>query len=274
MNPYETLGSTRYLTQGVHHRWDPIVKWTGWNNHIRKDLDMEFCSQYGHDSYSLRAINYLDGARRILPALSSLSGVFSIGNILVLVENKNCELEITLGEGIGATGYAYHISKRKRKSYLCLFGVWFKPEIIDSIITSRLLNHENNKEDLDEIKLRNISYPILYIDRITGNLYTCSCFGKYLDISHDIGRLIQYTVGDDSLRDRVDNLRNIDDICHFCKGGIPKLIYGDSMYYSSFLQRFLPYHKLLARMTYGRPVFEREESRKVGSSAEPVGKLV
>ena len=75
-----------------------------------------------------------DGRPASLPALSSLSNVFSIGNILLLVKNQDCKLEITLGDGICSTGYAYHISKRKMKSFFCLFGIWFTPELINSII--------------------------------------------------------------------------------------------------------------------------------------------
>ena len=252
-----------YLKQGVHRRWKPITKYTGWNNNIKKELDFDFCSKYGHDDYSLTAINYIDRTPASLPALSSLSGVFSIGNILLLVENKDCELEITLGDGIYSTGYTYHISKRKKKSYFCLFGIWFQPELINSIIASRLTEHKESKEGLDEIRLGTVSYPMLYIDRVTGNLFTCSCFNGYFDIAGDIGRLLPYGNSEEDLRNRVKDMKSMDGICHFCCGGIPRHEYGHSMYYSSFLQRYLPYHGLLSRMKYGRGTYEGEEYRQV-----------
>jgi hypothetical protein len=111
VNPKGTLGHTNYLKHGTSVKWKPIVKCAGWNNDIEKELDLEFCSKYGHGNYSLSAINYIDRASASLPSLSSLSGTFSIGNILLLVENKDCDLDITLDDGVYSTGYAYHISK-------------------------------------------------------------------------------------------------------------------------------------------------------------------
>ena len=258
-----TLGYTNYLKQGVHRPLGSIIKYTGWNHDIKKELDLDFCAKYGHDDYSLEAINYIDRTKTSLPALSSLSGVFSIGNILLLVENKDCEIELSLGEGIYSTGYAYHISKRKRKSYFCLFGIWFEPELIDSIIKKNLNKHKGGKSELDEIRLGTISYPILYIDRVTGKLFTCSCFDGYFDIRNDIERLLPYGNSEEGLRKRVQELKILDGICNYCSGGVPKHEYGDAMYYSSFLQRYLPYHSLLSRIKYGRDVYEGDEFRRI-----------
>ena len=121
-----TLGGTDYLRHGVQQRWGPIVKFTGWNSNIKQELDFDFCARYGHDDYSLTAINYIDRTPALLPSLSSLSGVFSIGNVLLLVKNEDCEVELSLGDGIRSTGYAYHISKRKKSNpiFACLeFGL-------------------------------------------------------------------------------------------------------------------------------------------------------
>ena len=263
VNSGGTLGHTNYLKQGVHRRWKPINKTTGWNNDIQVQLDLEFCTKYGHDDYSLKAINYTDRSLASLPALSSLSEVFSIGNILLLTENQDCELEVVLGDGINSTGYAYHISKRKKKSYFCLFGIWFQPELINPIVVSRLREYKECKEGLDEIRLGVISYPILYIDRITGNLFTCSCFNGYFDIANDIERLLPYGNSEKILRNRVRSIKSMDGICHYCCGGIPKHEYGHSMYYSSFLQRYLPYHGLLSRMNYGKATYDGPEHRHV-----------
>ncbi|ODS23649.1 hypothetical protein AB835_07540 [Candidatus Endobugula sertula] len=263
VNCNESLGHTNYLKQGKSVRWSPIVKYTGWNNDIKKELDLEFCSKYGHDNYSLRAINYIDRSPASFPALSSLSDIFSIGNILLLVENKDCDVTLTLGDGIHATGYVHQISKRKKKSYFCLLGIWFSPDLINPLIQSKLAEHKESKDELDEIRLGTISYPMLYIDRITGNLFTCSCFDERFDIGHDIERFLPYGNSEEGLRNRVKNIRVMEHICHFCNGGIPKQEYGHKMYYSSFLQRYLPYHKLLSRLNYDREIYEGEEYRQV-----------
>lgn len=258
VNPRGTLGFTNYLKQGVHRRWKPITKYTGWKKDIKQELDLAFCARYGHDDYSLWAINYLDKTPASLPALSSLSEVSSIGNILLLVENRDCELEITLGDGIFSTGYAHHISKRKKKSYFCLFGVWFQAELLNSIIESRMTKHKERKEELDEVRLGTISYPILYIDRITGNLFTCSCFDGYFDVGGDIERLLPYGNSKEELRNRVRGTKLLDGICHLCCGGIPKHEYGYNGHHSPFMRRYLPYYELLSRSRYGKTTYEAD----------------
>jgi len=265
VNSSGTLGSTNYIKNGVKKRWNSgvIVKYTGWNNDIKQELDFDFCARYGHDDYSLSAINYIDRTPISIPALSSLSGVFSIGNILILVENKDCNVELSLEDGINSTGYSYHISKRKKKSYLCLFGIWFEPKLINSIISEKLSKHQETKDELDEIRLGNVSYPMLWVNRITGNLYTCSCFDGYFDVAHDIERLLPYGNSEEGLKSRVKNLKNISGLCHYCCGGMPKLEYGHNMYYSSFLQRYLPYHGLLSRIKYGKAIYDGDEYRGV-----------
>jgi hypothetical protein len=258
-----TLGHTNYTKQGVHYQWDSIVKYTGWNNDIEQKLDFDFCCRYGHDDYSLSAINYTDRTPTSLPSLSSLYGVFSIGNILLLLENKDYQIELLLGDGIKSTGYSYNVSSRNRKSYLCLFGIWFDPNLINPIIEKKLLGYKEAKDDFDEIKLGIISFPILYINRITGNLYTCSCFSGHFDIRHDIERLLPYGNSEERLTSRVKEIKTIDGLCHFCSGGIPKNEYGHRMYYSSFMQRYLPYHKLLCRLKYGKAIHAGNEYREV-----------
>lgn len=261
VNPIGKLGITNYLKLSKYVEWEPIIKYNGPNNDVQEVLNLEFCSRYGHDDYSLSAINYIDRMAASLPALFSLSNTFSIGNILLLVENKDCDIDVTLGDGLYSTGYAYHISKKKKKSYFCLFGVSFKPDLINSLIRSRLIAHKESAQELDEIKLGTISYPMLYIDRVTGSLYTCSCFSGYFDVVSDIERMLPYGNSEEGLRGRVRSIRNMEGICHFCQGGIPRHEYGN--YCSSFLQRYLPYHKLLSRMRYGQVTYEGERHRLI-----------
>lgn len=52
-------------------------------------------------------------------------------------------------------------------------------------------------------------------------------------------------------------------MCHFCSGGVPRYEYGNKMYYSSFLQRYLPYHGLLSKIKYGQIIYGGDEFRKI-----------
>lgn len=263
VNTNVALGNTNYIKNGTFVKLNPIIKYTGWDNDIKKELDFEFCTKYGHGDYSLKAINYIDREPVSLPSLSSLSGVFSIGNILLIVENKDCDVELSLGDGINSTGYSYHISKRKKKSYFCLFGIWFDPNLINSIISKKSSSYKNDINDLDEIRFGNISYPMTWVNRISGDIYTCSCFRGLFDIADDIERFLPYGNSVEELKNKVRSMKIIESLCHFCCGGMPKIEYGHSMYPSSFLQRYLPYHRLLSQIKFGKPVYEGDEHKLV-----------
>jgi hypothetical protein len=117
------VARANYLKSGTVFRLDPIVKHTGSKGEFNEKLDLEFCTRYGHDDYSLKAINYLDRGLCELPSLLPFERAesFSVGNLLIPVESTDCDLQIEFGSGIHATGYSYEISGRKRKSYVCLF---------------------------------------------------------------------------------------------------------------------------------------------------------
>ena len=72
-----------------------------------------------------------------------------------------------------------------------------------------------------------------------------------------------YGNSEEGLRNRVQGIKTIDGLCHLCNGGVPKQEYGNAMYYSSFLQKYLPYHKLLSRQKHGRDSYEKEEAREI-----------
>jgi len=206
---HSSLGYINYLKNGKIFKEKAIIKNTGCNK--REELDLEFCAKYGHDDYSLAAVNYIDRTLCALPSLYPFSqrGVFSIGNILILVENDDYDPELSFNKGINLTGYSYHISKRKKKSYICLFGVWFDNEILSPIV-DKLKKTTTYKSDLDEIRIGIISYPMMYIDRLTGNLYTCSCFKGYFDIDDDIIRLLPYGNSEKELKNRVSQIEIMD----------------------------------------------------------------
>jgi len=258
-----TLGFTNYLNRATYKKYESIWRTTGWDNSIDVELDLEFCAKYGHDDYSLRALNYLDRTPSSLPALASLEGLATIGNILLLVENGNYEVDVVFGDGIRAIGYAYDVSSRKKKSYFCLFGVSFEQSLIRAASDKQRESHTDDVADLDEIRLGTIGFPVLYIDRVTGRLFTCSCFDGQFDTAQDLERRIPYGNSEEGLIEQIKNIGIADSICHYCNGGIPKYEYGNSMYYSSFLQRYLPYFTLMARKEYGKKILDENESRLI-----------
>ncbi|KGJ92139.1 hypothetical protein [Colwellia psychrerythraea] len=262
INSRDILGKVNYRKAPCQQELGRIIKFTGWDNDIRKELDFFFCARYGHDKSSIDAVNYIDRTPVSLPCLTSLSGVFSIGNIVISLENSDCDIQLTLGDGVYSTGYAYDISKRKKKSYFGLFGIWFEPKLIDAIISNKLSTHKETSDELDEINIGS-NYPVIWIDRITGALYTCTCFNPYLDIDDDIIRFLPYGNSEPELTERVKAIKYIDNLCHFCNGGLPKIKYGNSMYYSSFLQYYLPYHKHLSRIKHGCDIYEGSEYRVI-----------
>lgn len=226
-----------------------LVKSTGSASKPREELDADFCARYGHDDYSLKAINYLDHGYCELPSISPFSRAeaFSLGNIVILVENGDYEIELEFEDGLSLTGYASQIAQKKKKSFVCLFGVWFDKEILSSITTTPNNPCEHQAFDLDEVRIGTISYPIMFICRRCGQLFTCSCFRDYFSVRNDIIRFLPYGNSEPNLQEQIEKMQIRDHICHMCTENVPKLEYGSAMYYSSFLQRYLPYHVLFSR---------------------------
>lgn len=236
-----------YLRSGTAYPLDPIVKYTGSRQNTKNVLDLEFCAGYGHDDYSLKAINYLDNGLSDLPSLLPFERAepFSLGNILIPVENIDRDIRIEFAAGIYATGYSHDISKRKRKSYVCVFGLWFSRDVLKAVVDRFKRSDHQIIDDLDEIRIDSISYPIIFIDRKTGQLHTCSCFADHFDLDFDIMRFLPYGNGESEVKKALQELKVTTKLCHLCTGDVPRHEYGSSMYYSSFLQRYLPYHTLL-----------------------------
>jgi hypothetical protein len=250
------LGKTYYLKKGKTFRFSCIPK----RKKYHKELDIEFCAGYGHEEYSLYALNYTAPSLCELPSLFPFTKeeIFPIGNILVFVKNGEYEIEVIANHGINITGYSFDISSRKLKSYLCLFGVYFEPSIVNQIVYEYGKDCKHDTEDLDEIKISMKYYPVIYICRKCGQLLTCSCFDGYFDQDDLLGGIF---LGDTDihLRDKLKDIKVRDNICHLCTGRIPKLEYGHQMYYSSFMQRYLPYYHLFMRKEYGHSIFNNLE---------------
>jgi hypothetical protein len=269
--PDLSLSSRNLLKDGIVVPLDPIRKLTGWKKDREQVLDLQFCAKYGHDDYSLSAINYLDRPFCELPALLPFRLVddFSIGNIVILVGNEDCHIGVTCTGEVSLTGYSYSVSKRKRKSYVAFLGLRFSGSLVEQFIGS---SGRCDCEDslLDEIRIGQRHFPILYICRKCGRLYTCQCFSEHLGTSPSV-------LSD--LRGDGDSLRNLSwpyeigaisvksEICHLCKGGVPRQIYGSEMYYSAFLRRYLPYHTLFSLRKHGKVFFEGSEHKEIENEA-------
>ena len=213
---------------------------TGWQNDIDVELDFEFCAKYGHEDYSLQAINYLDRGYTDLPSLLPFraSHEFSLGNLLLVVESGDYEIDIEFGEGLRVTGYCHQITPKKRKSFLCLLGVSFDSSLLPSSISD-----DASSDDLDELKLGTNSFPFLSICRRSGRLFTCACFDGHFDKKE---LLTQFSADSNQpqIRNAVGALGVKAGICGLCTGRVPRHVYGHSMYYSRFLERYLPYYYL------------------------------
>lgn len=182
-----------------------------------------------------------------------------------MVKNENYTVELHTAAGIKIVGYSQHISSRKKKSYICLYGIRFEDGLIDFLGELYSKNCNCHPFYLDEVQITRIHYPVIFICRACGNLFTCGCFEGYFNVLEDIFRFFLHSGVDPQLVEQVKGIRTRKGICHLCRGGVPKLQYGSSMYFSPFLQRYLPYHRLLSRKRYGRMVFvgDGEEHKRV-----------
>lgn len=264
--PERSLSSASYRKEAIMVPHDPIIKYAGTNSDIRQELDLEFCARYGHDDYSLQAVNYIDRTYCNLPSLLPFARVepFSVGNIAVLLDNADYQLEISFETGCHMAGYGYSVSSRKKKSYICFFGMWFERSVLGEVLQLADSDKcEHNLADLDEVMIGTISYPTIYICRLCGQLFTCACFEGLFSIDDDIVRLLPYGNSEAGLRDHVRQLRNRADLCHLCTGTVPAFTYGNSMYYSPFLQRYLPYHVWLSRKQLGHTVYGGEAFKRI-----------
>lgn len=209
---------------------------------------VEFCSKYGHDDYSLDALNYSQSDYCKMPSLLPFAQIegFSIGNIASLVANRDYEIEIYTQGAVKLAGYSYSISQKKKKSFIALLGIRFDTGHLASIIAKyQIQKCTCDTSQLDEVQvIAPYGYPVFFICRNCGQFFTCSCFEGYFDIYHDISRVTNHKK---HLMEQLKKVRIIDKLCHLCTGEVPQFQYGSPMYHSTFLQKYLPYHMLLMR---------------------------
>ncbi|NMF57906.1 PDDEXK family nuclease [Pseudanabaena yagii] len=251
VNRNQSLGYTNFSKNSNLFNMSPITKVINSKKDILVKIDAVFCAGYGHDDYSLRAINYIDREMLALPSLLPFRAVenFSLGNIAILIENKNYQIAIETDEGINLAGYTYDISDRKRKSYICLLGIHFSKDIILNIFQESTIQCNHLPEILDEIRIDNSFFPVTFICRNCGKVLTCSCFEEYLNIKNGLTvRGIDITVKEN--------------ICHLCTGDIPRQEYLCSPTPSAFLKRYMPYQYLFSLKKYRTFIFPTQKEYK------------
>ncbi len=252
-----------------------LTRRTGWDNDTDIELNYEFCATYGHEDYSLQAINYLDRGYKHLPSLLPFreEREFSLGNLLLVVENGDYEIDLEFGEGLHVAGYCHQIAAKKRKSFLCFLGMFFDPSLLSDFVTVS----DVVTEDLDELRLGTNSYPFLSICRRSGRLFTCACFDGHFDAKEVLGQFPSSS-NEPEIRTAVGNLGVLSSICSLCTGRVPRHLYGHSMYYSRFLERYLPYYFLYRAReprvvgTYGEICKDTENRLRKDLGYPPTGK--
>ena len=252
-------GPPRLTKSAKIYPLSPMKKLTGWKNEIPIELDAKFAARYGADDYSLQAMNYLDRAACELPSLHPFLEIsdFTLGNFTFDAPNEDCDINVICDDGVELVGIATEVSNRKRFSYFGLLGVRIDRRLLSNYLKSKG-SCEHPSESLDEIRIGTLHYPVTYICRNCGTLLTCKCFEGTCDVKSDLLRHLPYGNTEKHLALKVEGTSQRDGICALCTGRVPRFFYGHSMYYSTFLQRYLPYQTLFARRRYGRDVFEGE----------------
>jgi hypothetical protein len=235
---------TSYTPKGNIFKFEQIDSLKGFDN----DLDYDFCLRYGFDNYSIAGINYQNGPYDEIPSLSTFKYIknFSIGNLLIPLVSKGLDIRISTSEHIKVVGFVNDSAATKRKPYIAFVGITFNSESLNSTFNKYL---NNDDFILDEIKFKNVSYPILFICRKTGKIFTCECFKNYVNWDKDLISRIPYFPLEDKpdLKKQINSIEYLKNICHLCTGTTPNFIYGSIMYHSNFLVRYMPYYYLMNR---------------------------
>ncbi|GAB4448649.1 MAG: hypothetical protein Fur0028_03740 [Bacteroidales bacterium] len=225
-------------------------------------LDIDFCSGYGVDFYSLTAINYQNRTYTELPSLDTFLKCknFSIGNFGFNVDNGDYEIAVKTNDNIKLVGYTSQIQAKKRKSFIAILGVHFD-EISLSEVFEKYYN-EPTKQELIDVKLSTVNYPSIFLSRRTGKLFICNCFNGHIDWQWDFKRFARLEYETEILA-RIENVEYKDGICHLCTKTRPTVTTENSEY-SGFLKKYLPYYYLENKKQFGQIFhFEKEDNIRV-----------
>lgn len=230
-------------------------------NYNSQTLDIEFCSGYGIDYYSLTAINYLHGYYTELPSLDTFfkRKTFSIGNFGFLIPNGDYEIELLTNSSIKLVGYSSQISSKKKKSFVAILGVHFDENAMQEVFKKYYVKPDKN--ELIDISLNTIHYPSLFLCKRTGSLYVCNCFKEYIDWESDFNRFAN--INEDEISKRIKNIEHVNGICHLCTKTVPNTATVNSEY-SSFIQKYLPYYRRETKKRFGTIFhFNKEDNVRI-----------
>lgn len=138
-----------------------------------------FCAGYGHDFYSMDAINYRDGEARFTPALSSIPKLSSIGNILWVIGHEYDDVEFVFPPNIKVVDSYCHLSKKARKPYVVFLGISLDSHEIQEYTQRKqnVINQLPLAQRLSDFALREHMerqpYSKNFIDRYSGEVHVC-----------------------------------------------------------------------------------------------------
>ena len=205
------------------------------------------CKIYSSDKNNidyLLGYTYMNFYEQLLPTYNNLLKLEHFGNIIVPIKNDNININEIVFEDLSIEGYCYNINLKNKKSFLYLAKVKIKDKFLNeykNLIDSINKNYSNL---LDEF---NSSLIPLFIDRITGNLYTCECFKEQTKNLILREYLKKHSLEFNFSRKIFDTYKELKklyykpNICHICTDTLPKYPFGNTMYYSIFDAYYLPY---------------------------------
>lgn len=231
------VGQSRKLTDCKKVELNPLI-------YKNTKIDIDFCARYEHGDYSLDAINYLHSQIKKFPSLLPFNIInnFSIGNICLYIQNGDYDIEIPASQNVKMVGYSSSILPNQKRSYLCLWGIYFDFDITHRIAESYI--QQCNCENLEEYFLSYYTSPIVFICKQCGQLYICECFENYINEEYNLKSSYYY---DKDYNNHLMNYKIKKNICHLCTNGVPSYNYASTMYVSYFLARYYPYYHLLLK---------------------------
>ena len=198
-------------------------------NEKKKNID--FAHGYGFDHYSLSALNYLNKETLSVPSLRGMlnDDGFSFGNFAFYVDNGDYSISLNTAS-IKIEGYAQDISPKKRRS--CLLLYFIRPNL-------KQLRQEYYGLTIacycpdNHIELLAAGFPMVFVCRVCGKTYTCSCFLagysiddlQYLD-GWTVRNLLIHDANGQIVFDSHKRTSIKGDICHLHHEPIPALPLG------------------------------------------------
>jgi hypothetical protein len=211
----------------------------------KEEVNFDFCEGYGINDYSISSLNYLQKNidNESFSSYKTFINPF-LGNYLIYVDNEDYSIDIQTSEDVKLVSYCYDISKKKRGSYISLFGLCFNEKLFENITV---------KESTSLVEVYEYGkYPNIYRNPSSGKVYTCTCFKDTFDE-----------------RKQIDNqyIEFKENLCDYCNKTIPKYEYG-STYHSIFRKRYEQYHQMLLRRKYNSKDWVYIESKETNDEIE------